>query len=177
MIRKKLVELGLEVADADLDKVYQGLMALADKKKYVYDEDIIALVEGETGATAEHFTLADLETSSGSKKTPTATVKLVRGRKVHTATARGDGQVDAMYRAIDKLTGIAPTLLDYQLRAITAGKDAQGEVTVRLRLKDREVFGRGASTDIIEASARAYLNAVNRLLRPDSRKGLSHTQL
>jgi len=177
MVRKKLVELGLDVADKDLDKVYQELMALADKKKYIYDEDILALVEGETGATAEHFSLADLETSSGSKKTPAATVRLVRGKKTFTATAAGDGQVDAMYRAIDKLTRVSPTLLDYQLRAITAGKDAQGEVTVRVRLKDREVFGRGASTDIIEASARAYLNAVNRLLRPDAKKGLSHTRL
>jgi 2-isopropylmalate synthase len=177
MVRKKLVELGLEVADRDLDRVYNGLMALADKKKYVYDEDIFALVEGETGATGDHFTLADLETSSGSKRTPTATVRLTRGRKVYSATARGDGQVDAMYKAIDKLTKLSPVLHDYQLRAITSGKDAQGEVTVRVRIKDREVFGRGASTDIIEASARAYLSAVNRLLRPDAKKGLSHTRL
>ncbi len=167
MVRRKLEELGMKASETELDGIYRELMALADKKKYIYDEDVIALVEGHTGAVSEQFVLEDLEIFSGSKKIPQAKVTLRKGKKAIRATGKGDGPVDATYRAIDKLTKVTPKLLDYGLRAITAGKDAQGEVTVRLRLGKREVFGRGASTDIIEASARAYLNAVNRLLRPD----------
>ena len=165
MFRRRLEELGLKVKEAEFEKLYAATMALADKKKHVYDEDVAALVEGETGAVAESFSFEDLEISSGSHRVPEATVRLRRGRKGFAASGRGDGPVDATYRAIDKVTGVKPVLLDYGLRAITAGKDALGEVTVRVRLKSREVFGKGASTDIIEASARAYLNAVNRLMR------------
>jgi len=164
MVRRKISELGLEVPDSRIDEIYQALMALADKKKHVYDEDVIALVEGKTGRVAELYVLEDLEIASGSRRVPQATVKLKMGKKTFTATARGDGPVDATYKAIDRITKVRPKLLDYGLKAITAGKDAQGEVTVRVAKNGREVSGRGASTDIIEASARAYLAAVNRLL-------------
>ncbi len=166
MVRKKIEELGLALAEGELKKVYDALMALADKKKHIYDEDVIAVVAGETRTVADQFVLADLEIESGSRKVPKALVVVAKGRKTFKAAASGDGPVDAMYKAIDKVTKVSPQLLDYGLRAITAGKDAQGEVTVRLRLKGREAAGRGASTDIIEASGRAYLAAVNRLLQP-----------
>jgi len=166
MVRKKIEELGLEVPEAELGRVYEALMALADRKKHVYDEDVAAVVEGTTGMVAEVWTLEALDTMSGSKKTPTATIRLRKGTRVVTAKGQGDGQVDATYKAIDRITKVAPELVDYSLRAVTSGKDAQGEVSVRLRWKGREVPGRGAHTDIVQASARAYLNAVNRLLSP-----------
>jgi len=166
MVRRKLEELGLAVPEAQLGRVYDALMALADKKKHVYDEDVAAVVEGTTGAVTEAWKLEELETASGSKKTPTATVKLRKGKRVATARGQGDGQVDAAYKAIGRITKVNPELTDYVLRAVTSGADAQGEVTVRLRWKGREVSGRGAHTDIVQASARAYLNAVNRLLNP-----------
>jgi 2-isopropylmalate synthase len=165
MVRRKLDELGLVVPEGEVDRIYTALMALADRKKYVYDEDVIALVEGSTGASADVWVLDDLAISTGKGRTPTATIRLRKGEKVAKSSGRGDGPVDATYRAIDRLTRVKPELVDYSLRAITSGKDAQGEVTVRLRAGSREVSGRGASTDIIEASAKAYLNGVNRLLR------------
>jgi 2-isopropylmalate synthase len=164
MVRRKLAELGLEVPDSRIDETYQALMTLADKKKHIYDEDVITLVEGKTGRVAERYVLEDLEIASGSRRIPQARVQVRMGKKAFTATARGDGPVDATYKAIDRITGVCPKLLDYGLKAITAGKDAQGEVTVRVAKNGREVSGRGASTDIIEASALAYLAAVNRLL-------------
>jgi len=163
MVRRKLDELGLGVAEGEVDRIYTSLMALADRKKYVYDEDVIALVEGSTGASADVWVLEDLAISTGRGRVPTATVRLRKGKRVAKSSGRGDGPVDATYRAIDRLTHAKPELVDYSLRAITSGKDAQGEVTVRLRSGSREVSGRGASTDIIEASAKAYLNGVNRL--------------
>jgi 2-isopropylmalate synthase len=166
MVRRKLEDLGLEVPEADLGRVYEALMVLADKKKHVYDDDVAAVVEGATGAVTEAWTLEALDTMSGSKKTPAATVRLRKGTRVVTAKGRGDGQVDATYKAIDRITKVTPELVDYVLRAVTSGKDAQGEVSVRLRFKGREVPGRGAHTDIVQASARAYLNAINRLLNP-----------
>ncbi len=166
MIRRKLEELGMPAQDGELDRVYRALMDLADKKKHIFDEDVIAIVEGETGRSSDAWALEEISSASGSHKTPTATVRIRKGKKVVTGTAKGDGQVDAAYRAIDKVTKTNPELHDYSLKAITAGKDALGEVTLRLRWKGREASGRGAATDIIEASARAYLNAVNRLLQP-----------
>jgi len=166
MLSRKLEELGVKVSAAKLERIYDALMALADKKKHIYDEDIMTLVEDETGVVAEVFRLEDLEISSGSHKVPTAVVTLSKGKRKMSAQGRGDGPVDATYKAIDKITGLSPRLLDYGLRAISAGKDAQGEVTVRIRgEKGRETFGRGASTDVVEASAKAYVDAVNRLLR------------
>ena len=177
MVRRKLEELGLHVPESGLGRVYTALMALADKKKHVYDEDVAAVVEQATGTRNEVWTLEDIETSSGSKHTPAATVRLRKGKKSASASARGDGQVDATYRAIDRITKVRPELADYVLQAVTSGKDALGEVSVRLRWKGKEVPGRGAHTDIVEASARAYLDAVNRLLSTSGGTGKSLARL
>ena len=164
MLKKKLEELGLNPGEARLQEIFTAFKALADKKKNVYDEDIITLADPGAGRLSEYLQLDDLEISSGIKRVPVATVVLRRGKKLLRATANGDGPVDATCKAIDKLTGLTPRMLDYSLRAITAGKDAQGEVSVRVLVGGTEVIGRGASTDIIEASARAYLNAMNRCM-------------
>ena len=101
--------------------------------------------------------------TSGNRITPQAKIRLKFGRRTTEASSTGDGPVDACYKAIDKATGVKGKLLNYSLRAITSGKDAVGDVTVRIKVKDEILTGRGSSTDIIEASAKAYLNAINRI--------------
>ena len=137
---------------------------LSDKKKYVFDEDILTLVEEEIGADAEVYHLEHLQTSSGTGMVATATVRLSFKGEALQETANGDGPVDAAYKAIDKITKRQVRLLDYKLAAVSGGKDAQGEVTVQLEYaKGQTVRGKGASTDIIEASAKAYVAALNHI--------------
>jgi 2-isopropylmalate synthase len=183
---KRLGELGFTLPKPELQRAFERFKALADKKKEVFDGDLIAIVEEEL-PTEETYKLAYVHTASGSDTVPTATIRLTTGGKTIEDAACGDGPVDACYRTIDRLTGISPELVDYSLRSVTKGKDALGEVTVKLRLPlgrrgrsrsrrgkaaepDIEVTGRGASTDIIEASAKAYLNAVNKLVSSSVRR-------
>jgi 2-isopropylmalate synthase len=110
-----------------------------------------------------------LQTSSGTGTVPTATIRMTHSGQTFQEAACGDGPVDAVYKAIDKITRIPVTLLDYKLSSVSGGKDAQGEVTVQLETKNGLTYrGKGASTDIIEASAKAYLDAINRI---DAKKG------
>ncbi len=169
---KRLTTLGLKLSDAELGKAFERFKALADKKKQVFDEDLIAIVEDELPAEQEVYKLVYVHTSSGSDTVPTATIRLSKeGKELQQDAACGDGPVDACYKTIDRLTGLSPELADYGLHAVTKGKDAQGEVVVRLRHHGFEVSGRGASTDIIEASAKAYLNAINKLIASSKRRG------
>jgi len=162
--RERLKKLGFHLSDKELEKTFDKFKALADKKKDVFDEDIIAVVEDSTRAVIERYRIKDLRVSSGINIIPRASVRIkYRGRTMEAAST-GDGPVDACYKAIDRATGIKGKLLNYSLRAITGGKDALGEVAVRVRAKGRIISGRGSSTDIIEASAKAYLNAMNRLM-------------
>jgi len=154
--------LGYTLSGEQLDKAFEKFKALADKKKDVYDEDIEALIDEQIERVAEVWTLAGVQTTAGSKTVPTATVTLVRNEKPTTDAATGDGPVDAVYEAIQRITGIRLRLTDYALRAITSGKDAQGEVTIEVECGGRRFRARGVSTDIVEASAIAYLAAVNR---------------
>ncbi len=167
----RLKQLGVEVTPEELDAIFAKFKALGDKKKYVYDEDLLTLVEDQMACVPETWTLDYLQVTTGSHALPTATVRL---KKLGTHTSHGfivqdasigDGPVDATLKAIDRLTGLQGKLLDYTLRAVSAGKDALGEVTVRVEFDGKTYTGRGASTDVIEASAKAYLNAVNRYLR------------
>ena len=161
---KRMKELGHELSDKELDRLFDSFKVLADKKKYVFDEDLLTLVEDQSGKSNDSFKLDYLQISSGSGIVPTATVRISHKGKVVQEAACGDGPVDAVYKAIDKITKLKPRLLDYKLSAISGGKDAQGEVTVQLEIKKGlTVRGKGASTDIIEASAKAYISAVNRI--------------
>lgn len=163
-LNNRLKHLGFELSPKELETVFEKFKDLADKKKYVFDDDLIALLSEGKSEVQETFVLEYLNTTSGTGTIPTATVRLKKGEKVFQEAACGDGPVDASYKAIDKITLLRPKLEDYSLRAISSGKDALGEVTVRLDDKGFKMIGRGTSTDIIEASAKAYLTAVNRIL-------------
>ncbi|MFC1671961.1 2-isopropylmalate synthase [Planctomycetota bacterium] len=163
-LKKRLEELGYVVADEVVEQTYAHFLELADKKKEVFDEDLHALMGDERGATAETYHLTYVHAVTGNKTIPTATVIIEKEDKQVKEAACGDGPVDACYKAIDRATGLSPKLRDYSLKAVTAGKDAQGEVSVLLECNGRTFIGRGASTDIIEASAKAYLRAVNRII-------------
>ncbi|MBI1869894.1 MAG: 2-isopropylmalate synthase [Chlamydiae bacterium] len=162
--RERLKLLGFSLNQEEIDKLFEKFKVLADKKKTVYDEDLVALVEDELAQVPEIFQLEYLHIASGNTTVPTATVRLRKDQEVFEDAACGDGPVDASYNTIDRLTGIKGKLLDYSLRSITSGKDALGEVVVKVQIDSRTVTGKGTSTDILEASARAYLNAINRIL-------------
>ena len=161
--------MGYELSDENLSKAFVRFKALADKKKEVFDDDLIALVEDEVSTVPETFVLDYLQFTSGTGITPTAMVRLRREGKVHQESGWGDGPVEAAYRAIDTITGIPGRLKEYSIRAVTGGKDALGEVMVTIEANGRTVVGRGTSTDVIEASVRAYINAINKVIH--KRKG------
>ncbi len=162
--KKRLLDLGYELSEKDLVKAFDRFKRLADKKKEIYDEDLTAIIEDEISVVPETFKLLYIHTTSGTQTVPTATVRLEKRGKVIQDAACGDGPVDAAYKTIDRITGLGAKLIDYSLRAVTSGKDALGEVTVKIRKGERTITGRGTSTDIIEASAKAYVNAVNKLV-------------
>ncbi len=160
----KLKELGYKLSEESLESAYEKFKVLADKKKEVFEEDLYAIVEEELTTVPEVYHLEYVHTISGTQTIPTATIRLNKKGDVFQEAACGDGPVDACYKAIDKITGIKGKLTDYSLKAVTGGKDAVGEVTVRVTARDRTVVGRGSSTDIIEASAKAYVNAINKII-------------
>ena len=165
-IGSRLKHLGYPLNKKQLDEMFVRFKALADKKRYVFDDDLLTLVGEKSVDVKEDFVLDYLHAASGSGVVPTATIRIKKANgDIIQEAACGDGPVDAVTNAIDKVTGLKPKLVDYNLHAITSGKDAQGEVTIRLEHSGLTMLGRGASTDIIEASAKAYLNAINKLLQ------------
>jgi len=168
-VAARMKHLGFKMTDADVQAVFARFKEIGDKKKFVYDDDLVALVEGHIAEVPETWSLDYLNVTSGNQTVPTATVRLKKPSKsngeVFQDAGIGDGPVDASLKAIDRLTKTRGKLMDYSLRAVSQGKDALGEVTVKVDVGDGEIVtGKGASTDVIEASARAYLNAVNRFL-------------
>lgn len=162
-LKHRIAELGSDLPDAEFEKVYAAFLSLADKKKEVYDEDIEALISDKVKHIAEVYVLKNLRAESGTGITPTATVEMeVDGRAVK-QTGQGDGPVDAVYRTIAAMTGTRSKLDAYLVKGITGGTDALGEVTVKVEEGGKKVAGHGADTDIIIASARAYVNALNKL--------------
>jgi 2-isopropylmalate synthase len=162
--KKRLQELGIELTGEDLNKAFGRFKELCDRKKEVFDEDLLALVEDELLATSEGYSLEHLQFTSGTNIVPMATVRLKLQEELRQESGWGDGPVDAAYKAIDLITKIPGKLLEYQIRAITAGKDALGEVTTTVEIEGERVLGKGSSTDVIEASVRAYLNAINKVV-------------
>jgi 2-isopropylmalate synthase len=163
-LSERLSRLGFKLNKKQLDQAFSRFKDLADKKKEVFEEDLISIVEEQIKDLPQVWALEGLEFFGGINVEPKATVKLKNKNKVYSASSFGDGPVDACYKAIEKIIKLKARLLDYSIQAITRGKDALGEVNVKLSIKKDEVCGRGASTDIIEASAKAYLNAINRIL-------------
>lgn len=160
--RERLAELGFTLSEENLNKAFQRFKSLADRKKEITDRDLEAIVEDEIQIIPEKFQLEHLHISSGNRVVPTATVGIVYNESLWEEAGCGDGPVDAVFKTIDKITGILVELKHYGLNAVTGGKDAMGEVTVRLAIQDKVFVGRGFSTDVIEASAKAYLNALNK---------------
>ncbi len=160
---KRLEELGFSLSNTERDSLYQRFLEISDRKKEVYDEDLYSIVSDELGKEASAaYTLEYFNIISGNMAVPTATVRIKTAKEVIEEAATGDGPVDAVFRAIDRVTGIECILKDYIVHAITPGKTAIGEVSVTLEIDGGRTTGRGSSTDIIEASARAYVNALNR---------------
>ena len=160
----RLAHLGINLKPADLQKAYDAFIDLADKKKHVYDDDLMMIVHQQLTETPSVYMLDYLHVSTGTGTVPTATVRIRKGKDVVQDAACGDGPVDAALKTIDRITGIPGKLLDYSLQAVTVGKDAMGEVTLRVAFGSETISAKTASTDIIEASAKAYLSCVNRLL-------------
>jgi len=164
-VAERLKKLGFELSKEQIDKAFERFKVLADKKKEMFDEDLETIVDEELSKMREEFKLEHFHISSGDEVKPSATIKLKSHGKVIESISTGDGPVDACYKAIDKITGSSGKLLDYQIRSVTSGKDALGEVSVKISFKGRIISGRGASTDIIEASIKAYVSAVNKIAR------------
>ena len=166
----RLKQLGYDLAREEIDKAFVRFKSLADMKKEIFDEDLDAIVADEILRVPETFKLQQMNVSSGSFAAPTATVQMeINGKEKKTAVM-GDGPVDATFKAIKKLARSKATLLNFSVGAITGGTDAQGECTVRLRAVDgREVLGQGAHPDIVVASAKAYINALNKIAGTEQR--------
>ena len=164
-LRARLEEMGFTLSDEQLDELFVRFKALADKKKEVYNEDLAAMMEELLAAAPELFELVSFQISSGNELVPTATVRirLRESGEVQCDAATGDGPVDAIYNCIGRITGVEATLLDYRIRAVTVGRDAQGEVILRVVSGGATANGRAVSTDILEASAIAYVRAINRI--------------
>ncbi len=168
--KDRLKGLGIELPEVDLDKAFARFKDLADKKKEIYDEDLVAIVEDQGHLAYVAYTLVDLISTSGTNIAPQVVVTIVHKGKKQTKESTGDGPVDACYKAIESVTKLKANLLDYSIKAVTQGKDALGEVTVKVAIEGETVIGRGASTDIIEASAKAYINAINKFVAQQNLK-------
>ena len=162
--KERLKKLGYNLSRIDIEKAFGLFKQLSEKKKEVYDEDLEAIIEGQMFQVPEVWVFKSIQVVSGTNIMPTTTVKLESRGKIYETSASGDGPVDACYRAIDKIVKIKGQLLDYSIEALTKGKDAIGEVKIKVKFKNREISGRGSSTDIVEASALAYINAINKLI-------------
>jgi 2-isopropylmalate synthase len=160
--KSRLSELGLSLTEEELKKAYARFLEIADRKKEVYDDDLYVIVSDQLGHETETFGLDYFNIQSGNVAVPTATVRISVGSERHEEAATGDGPVDAIFNAIDRALGIETKLLEYVVQAVTPGRQAIGEVSVSLEIAGRKFVGRGASTDILEASAKAYVNALNR---------------
>jgi len=175
-LKERLGALGYRLDDAQLDRVFADFKALCDKKKEIYDADIEALViHGQIlGDGNRAWKLVALSTTSGTGTLPAASIALERSDGTrHQAAAAGDGPVDAVFKAIEQVTGIAGELRDYQIQSVTVGEDAQGEVVLEVEHATGVYRGRAVSTDIIEGSAQAYLDVVNRIALKQSGGGAS----
>ncbi len=165
-LEERLKELGYTLTKEQIQEIFEEFKKLADKKKEVYDEDIRALVDEKFKLTPQVYELVSLQVVAGNAASPTATIKLVKNGEEFEDAAMGDGPVDATFRALERITYVKGKLMNYDIQALTEGKDALGEVNVKVYFSDIDtaILGRGTSTDVIEASAKAYLDAINKAL-------------
>lgn len=161
--REELAGLGYTLSDQELQEAFERFKRLADQKKELYEEDLETIVNKAVTKVPERYSLKGLHVESGLEQRPSATVELMMDGHVSKETGTGDGPVDAVYRTIAAMTETKSLLRAYIVKAITGGTDAQGEVSVRVEENGETVTGHGSDTDIIIASAQAYLNALNKL--------------
>ena len=174
-LQARLEALGYELSRDEVSKVFESFKVLADKKREVSDRDLEILMDEEKRVASEpiSYTLDHVQFSSGDHDIPTATVRLIGpGREMITDASTGNGPVNAVCNAIDRAIGTSSKLVDFNVQAVTEGIDSMGTVTIRIEKDGRVYTGRGASTDIIVASAKAYLSAVNRMLAADESASL-----
>ena len=163
--REHIQELGFKLEGDALQQAYDDFIDLADKKKHIYDDDLVAILQRSLNEATCTYLLQYLHVSTGNTTVPTATVRLEKDGEVFEDAACGDGPVDAALNSIERITKINATLTDFALQSITSGKDAQAEVTVTVRFDEKTLLtGKASSTDIVEAGAKAYLNCINRFL-------------
>ncbi|MCC6490136.1 MAG: 2-isopropylmalate synthase, partial [Candidatus Hydrogenedentes bacterium] len=161
-LTRRCKDLGLELSEAEIGQLYEKFIALADKKKEIFEDDLRVLVASMRNESFETYSLEQLRTSGSDPAM--ALVKLKRGKEEFLDTAIGDGPVDAACQAIERVAGVSGRLQEFNIRAASPGKDALGEAHVTVLLDGKSYYGTGASTDIIEAAVKAYLSAVNKYL-------------
>jgi len=161
--RERLKDIGYRLSDSDLERAFNRFKQLADKKRDIFDEDIESIVVEEILRMPRRFKLVYINVVAGNVTVPTATVQMEVDGKLLQEAGFGDGPVDATFKTIKKITRTKSKLLQFAINAITSGTEAQGEVTVRLEEKGNTVIGQGADTDVIVASAKAYINALNKI--------------
>ena len=167
----RLSALGYQLSQEELNAVYQRFLAVADRKKEVFDEDLRAIMNDQVVHMPETFKLEHLAIASVSGGTPRATIRLRLGDAIKEASAEGNGPVDAAYKAVDQVTGFSVQLEDYGVRSVTGEQTAMGEATVKVRDNDHQVIGRAVTTDVIEASVMAYVNAMNKIVEERAMHG------
>jgi 2-isopropylmalate synthase len=163
-LKNKYHELGFDLSDAELDKAYVLLKKVADKKKDVYDEDLIVTVRDALRIVPTVYKVKNIQSIAGNQVIATATILLEKEGILFQDSSTGDGPVDAVLKAVDRITGIEGKLIDYTVHSITHGRDAVGEVFMKVDFGKASFIGKAASLDIVDASARAYVDAVNKLL-------------
>jgi 2-isopropylmalate synthase len=167
----RLKALGYESNQEELNAIYERFLEVADRKKEVFDEDLRAIMNDQVVHMPETYKLEHLAISTVTGETPSASVRMRIGEEVKEATAQGDGPVDAACKAVDQLTGLTVRLEDYSVRSVTGEKEALGEATVKVRDNGHQVIGRAASTNVVEASVAAYVNALNKILEERVMRG------
>ena len=160
----RLKELGYNLSKEELDKAFADFKNLADKKKSISDRDIEALMSDKTRQVNEFYTFERFVINSGNTITSSAMIKVKHGDEFIEEVSTGDGPIDAAFKAVNRIVGKEFVLDDYIIHAVTEGEDALGEAVVKLSYNDMQMTGRAISTDIIEASVKAYINGVNKLL-------------
>ena len=163
-LKVRLNELGYHVTESEIKKVYEAFLELADKKKEVFDDDLRVLMGDEIFKEEELYELEYMHVNAGTNTIPTATVRIKTKENALQESSTGDGPVDAVFNAIERALGIKPTVESYNVRSVTSGRQALGESIIRIRSGENSFTGRGTSTDIIEASAKAFLQAINQYL-------------
>jgi len=160
-LKSRLDELGYHLSEPELQKSYEAFLELADKKKEIFDDDLRMLMGDKIFKEQQIYELLYIHVMAGSDLIPTATVKIKSETETFQESSTGDGPVDATFNAIERALGFKTTVESYNVRSVTSGRQALGEAIIRIRQDENSFTGRGTSTDIIEASAKAYLQAIN----------------